>query len=422
MKKVLVIIVIAAVCGFGGWYFFLRSSAVAESGYNFVELARGDLESTISASGTLSPVTTVEIGTQVSGTIDSVFVDYNDQVQKGQVLAVLDTILLRASVLDAEAGVEKAEAQLEQAQANYERFQPIFGKGLISEAEFLPYEIAVKTQKATLKSAKASQVRAEQNLGYAVITSPISGTVIKREVETGQTVAASLSTPTLFIIAEDMARMEILAEVDESDIGLIKTGQAVRFDVQTYSDKLFEGTVTQVRLQPTTISNVVTYTVVVDAANDDYLLLPGMTATVDFIIEDISAALLVPNSALRFRPSEEQLEDFRQRRQAERADRPDSLRENRRPPEGMMGMGGGRNMNRSDMGQLWYLDDDGNLAMGMFKKGMTDGSNTVIDRSRNLTEGMQVIGGIGLTGTTSKSSGSGNSALSGGPPRRGPGF
>jgi len=378
--------------------------------YQFSEIIRGNLESTISCSGTLSPVTAVEIGTQVSGTIAKVYVDYNDQVRKGQLLAVLDTVLLKASVLDAQAGVEKAEAQLQDAQVNYQRNQKLFEKGLISEAEFQPFQINLKTQQANLKSAQAALQRAEQNLKYAVIRSPINGTVIERNVEAGQTVAASLSTPTLFKIAEDLSKMEILVEVDESDIGLIKDGQSVRFDVQAYSDKIFAGTVRQIRLQPTTVSNVVNYTVVVDADNHENLLLPGMTATVDFIIEQKQDVLLVPNSALRFQPSDEQLTEIREKRQRGFEALPDSIKGQRRKQMGKPANGVSNGARSDDRKQVWYLDEHGQLAMEPVRIGMTDGSKSEIMMSRHLEDGMQVINGTSQN-NKQNNSGSANKAL-----------
>lgn len=216
---------------FIGAIFFNSVKSNEKTQYQFAQIARGDLESTISSSGTLSPVTTVEVGTQVSGTISKIYADFNDQVKKGRLLAVLDTALLKASLQDVGANLDKARAQLEQAQADYNRNKNLFEENLISDADFLPFQINLKLQQAAVKSADAALQRAERNLKYAYIYSPINGTVIQRNVEEGQTVAASLAAPTLFEIAEDLSKMEILAEVDESDIGLIKVGQPVRFDV-----------------------------------------------------------------------------------------------------------------------------------------------------------------------------------------------
>ncbi len=382
----------------------------ADVSYRSTEVTRGNLESTISSSGTLSPVTTVEVGTQVSGTIAHIYADFNDQVKQGQLLAVLDTVLLKAQVLDAQANLEKTEAQLEEAQNDYNRNKPLFDKGMISEAEFIPFSTALKTQKANIKSSKASLERAERNMKYAVIRAPISGTITLRNVEAGQTVAASFSTPTLFKIAEDLSQMEILADVDEGDIGQIKDGQSVRFTVQAYPEKTFTGIVKQIRLEPKTESNVVTYTVVVQAANPEKILLPGMTATIDFITSEKHDVLLIPNAALRFQPDEKTIAAFRERRQKESAALPDSVKEKRRAFMANRGSGGGQSHGNGtsgfqrpkDVGQVWYLDQNGKLAMDMVRTGMTDGTHTEIVRSRNLQEGIKVITGL-ETGSTTKS-------------------
>jgi len=387
--------------------------------YQFGEITKGDLESTISSNGTLSPVTTVEVGTQVSGTIARIYVDFNDYVKKGELLAVLDTVLLKAAVLDAEANLDKSEALLGEAQVNFERNKPLFEQNLISEAEFVPYQTNLKTQKANLMAANASMLRAQLNLKYALIRSPISGTVIGRSVEEGQTVAASFSTPTLFVIAEDLSRMEILAEVDEADIGQIKQGQSARFDVQAYADKTFTAEVKQIRLKPTTVSNVVTYTVVLEAANSENLLLPGMTATIDFIVAEKNDVLLVPNTALRFTPPEEELTRFRERRRKELESMPDSLKERRQGfmQNRMGGQGGppGNGKMPSDLKQIWYLDENGNLSMEMVKVGATNGTLTEIVRGRNVTEGMKVITGADTEGDSKKSSSSTSTRGSFGP-------
>jgi HlyD family secretion protein len=369
--------------------------------YVFDKIKRGNLINTVSSTGTINAVSTVEVGTQVSGIIDKIYVDFNDQVHKGQLMAVLDTVLLKTTLMDAQANMEKAKAQLEEAQADYDRNLPLFQKKLISEAEFLPIQIQLKTQKANLISAQASLERAQRNLRYAFIHSPINGTVIQRNVEEGQTVAASLQAPVLFVIAEDLSKMEIHAQVDESDIGMIKEGQKVTFTVQAYPDKTFNGVVRQIRLQPTTVQNVVNYTVIIDAANNDNLLLPGMTATIDFIVEERQDVLLVPNTALRFQPSQEAMQNYYSREQKRFEAMPDSLKNK-------MNFGGnfqrGQNAGNSsgqrpkDIGRVWYLDNNHNLAMARFKTGATDGKETEILKSRDLKDGMEVIVGMKQNG------------------------
>ncbi|TFH62091.1 MAG: efflux RND transporter periplasmic adaptor subunit [Candidatus Zixiibacteriota bacterium] len=389
----LILIAVAA------YLIFHKSFAATSSGYEFATVSRGDIENTVSATGTLAPITSVDIGTQVSGTIDSVYVDFNDRVREGQVLAVLDTTLLRSSVLDAEASLERVQAQLLQAQVQNEWSKRLFDSSLVSDAEFLPYQVALKTQQASIKSAQVALDRTHRNLQYAVIRSPISGVVINKGVEAGQTVAASLSTPTLFSIAEDLSNMEILADVDESDIGQIKVGQAVQFEVAAYMNKEFSGAVSQVRLQPRTVSNVVTYTVVVQAKNEEGLLLPGMTATLTFTTEKHADALLIPSKAMRFQPSEKEVAAFWERRQKQMGNVPDSARGMGRGPSGMrQGMGGdpqghGGGSPRS-MTMVWYLDSLGQLSAAPIRTGMTDKTNTEVVGSRVLTEGMKIIVGV----------------------------
>lgn len=390
MKRLLIYAGVIVALVVGAYLLIYGLPGSSPVNYTFATVTRGDVETTVSATGTLSPVTTIEVGTQVSGTIDSIFVDFNDTVKAGQILVVLDTLLLKASVVDAEASVEKADAQVAQAQADYDRNKALFEKKLISESEWLPFAINLKSQQATRKSAEASLDRARRNLDYAVIRSPIDGIVIGRSVEAGQTVAASLSTPTLFTIAQDLASMEILADVDESDIGEIKVGQDVRFEVASYIDKEFTGTVTQIRLQPQTISNVVTYTVVVEAPNTDNLLLPGMTATVDFITERRTDVLMVPSKALRFRPTEDQLAAVRERQQATRPESTDSTR----ATSARRAFAGARSAQPPEnAGMVWFLDSLGRIAPAPVQTGMTDGSNIEIVRSPVLTEGMQIIAG-----------------------------
>ncbi len=301
-KRGTIVIVVLSIMVFSWWAFAHQEQPEPKKVFQFAQVSQGTFEIIVSSTGTLAAVETVEIGTQVSGTIDKLMVDYNDTVKKGQVLAVLDQSLFNASVENVRAGVLKAQAELQQAEAEYKRNKPLHEKGYISEQEFLPIRTEVDTQKASLLSAKAGLRQAQINLEHTVISSPIDGTVIDRSIDAGQTVAASLSTPTLFLIAKDLSHMQIETNVDETDIGQIRKGQAVRFTVQSYLDQTFTGSVRQIRLQPETVDNVVTYTVIVEAENESGLLLPGMTATVDFVVHDVEKTLLVPVAALHFNP------------------------------------------------------------------------------------------------------------------------
>jgi len=331
--------------------------------YLFAAVTQGSLETIVSSTGTLAALETVEIGTQVSGAIARIEADYNDHVRKGQVLAVLDQALFSAQVKEAEANVTKARATLAQAEDEYRRNRPLFEKGFLSAQEFLPVSTGVDTARAALAAAEASLARAQTNLAYTVIRSPIDGTVIKRSIEAGQTVAASLNTPTLFLIARDLTSMQIEADVDESDIGQIRDGQAVRFTVQSYPEKTFHGKVSQIRLQPRTISNVVNYTVLIDAINDEGLLLPGMTATIDFVIKRVEKALLVPNAALRFQP-----------------------------PEGTgAALDGG--VENEDSGRVFIVGAGGALQALAVNKGETDGNRTTVS-GEGLREGLEVVSGL----------------------------
>jgi HlyD family secretion protein len=421
MKKIIIIAAAVIVIGFGALYLRRANGSGENPLYEFAEVTRGDIENIVTCTGTLSAVGTVEIGTQVSGTVARVFVDFNDEVRAGTILAVLDTTLLKASVMDVQAGLLSAAAQYEQALAEYDQSLPLTEKGYLSEKEFLPIEYAVKMRAAQVKSSEAMLERARANLGYAVIRSPIDGTVIQRAVETGQTVAASFSTPTLFVIAANLSEMEIHAAVDEGDIGQIETGQEVRFTVQAHPDEAFKGIVRQIRLQPETIQNVVNYTVVVDAPNEAGLLLPGMTATVDFIVEQRVDVLLVPNSALRIAPTEEMMLAAREQMEERRGARPGPVGEagghgaagsqGQTVNPGMMPLspfGGetGRKM-------VWHMDDAGNIGLEPVRVGATDGKYTEIVSARSIEEGTRII--KSLTPSAQSEAGSGSSRSSGRP-------
>lgn len=276
--------------------------------YRFARVEKADVQSTVAATGSLSAVRTVQVGTQVSGQVSAIYVDFNDLVREGQLLARIDPTLLQQSVREAEASLARGKAEAERARREYDRGEKLAEGQVITDAELSDLIYNLQVAQANLRSAEIALERASRNLDYTEIHAPIDGIVVERNVDVGQTVAASLAAPQLFLIAQDLSEMQILAAVDESDIGLIHQGQEVEFTVQAYPDETFGGTVEQVRLQSTTNENVVTYTVVVSVENPDGRLLPGMTATVDFVIGSTSDAFVVPNAALRFRPTEQMLE------------------------------------------------------------------------------------------------------------------
>ncbi|MCU0291475.1 MAG: efflux RND transporter periplasmic adaptor subunit [Thermoanaerobaculaceae bacterium] len=418
VKKWIVLAVVVLLLGAGAYGFLSRKSADGTS-YRFVTVEKGDLESVVSATGALSAVKTVQVGTQISGLISKLNVDFNDKVVAGQVIAQLDTTLLETSIHDAEATLERNQAQLRQAERDFERIKTLHQQGISADADFNTAQYNLDVARASVKSANASLERARQNLAYATITAPVSGTVVERDVDVGQTVAASLSAPKLFLIANDLSEMQILASVDESDIGQIREGQSVRFTVKAYQDRKFTGTVKQVRLQSTVEQNVVNYTVVVAVSNPDGKLLPGMTATVEFVVASARDVLKVANAALRFRPSDAVVAEVRARLQKEREARMQAGEGGASGHQGMPGgeagpggpgMGSPGNTNGRPVSSasgarpangngkpreltlLYHLDTDGKITGAPVRTGITDGQYTEV-RGRALEAGLQVIAG-----------------------------
>jgi HlyD family secretion protein len=271
--------------------------------YLFSKIDRGDILVAISATGTLNAVTTVQVGTQVSGTLAKLYADFNSQVKQGQLLAQLDPTFLKASLSEQKANLDKATAQLNEAKRNFNRATELFSKQMISQVDLDAATTSLETAQASLHQAEAARDRAEVNLQYATILAPISGVVISRNVDVGQTVAASLSAPTLFTIANDLSKMQVTASVDEADIGQVKTGQRVTFRVDSYAERQFEGAVSQIRLSPVVSQNVVTYNVIIDVENPDQKLMPGMTATCSIEVASAKNVLRVPLAAFRFTPA-----------------------------------------------------------------------------------------------------------------------
>ena len=299
---------LAALIAFAGTM-LVSCSKDAKVTYTMATVEKHDLSTSITATGTIEPVTQVEVGTQVSGIIDKIYVDYNSEVHKGQVIAELDKTNLLSELASAKSNLANYQSNLNYQTSNFNRYKQLFEKGLVSANDYenarLSYEQA--TQQVAMQ--RMSVQKAQTNLGYATITSPIDGIVLSREVEEGQTVASAMTTPTLFIIAQDLTNMRVIANIDEADIGGVKEGQRVSFTVDTYPDDTFEGAVTQVRQQATTESNVVTYEVVISAPNESLKLKPGLTANVTIFTMEMHDILSVPSKALRFAPNELLLQD-----------------------------------------------------------------------------------------------------------------
>lgn len=294
------VFIAAAGAGAGVYWQFYKD---APQQYRSQTVVTGDISQTVSANGTINPVTLVNVGTQVSGTVKKLYVDFNSKVEKGEILLELDDALLSAQQKQSAASVQNAEALLELAAANETRARDLFLQEYVSRQELDSAVQARKSAEAQLKLALATVERDRANLAYSVIRSPVSGMVVDRAVDVGQTVAASLQTPTLFKIAQDLSKMQIDSNFAEADIGGIRVGQAVRFTVDAFPGRNFQGEVKLIRLNPTTVSNVVTYDVVINVDNPEQILLPGMTAYVSIAVAERKNVLLVPNAALRFKPA-----------------------------------------------------------------------------------------------------------------------
>lgn len=304
ISKIWIAVVVIVIVAVAAW---AMSGGKKEEDINFKEekVALKTLQNSVTATGTIEAVTSVTVGTQVSGIVNKLYVDYNSQVKKGQVIAELDKTNLLSELNTAKANLASAQSSLNYQAANMERYKTLYKKGLVSADEYENALLTYRQAKEQVASSKENVQRAQTNLGYATITSPIDGTVISKSVEEGQTVAASFNTPELFTIAKDLTNMQVVANVDEADIGNVKEGDRVTFTVDAYPDDTFEGTVKQVRLEATTTNNVVTYEVVISAPNTDLKLKPGLTANVTIHTQERSGVLAVANKALRFTPTKE---------------------------------------------------------------------------------------------------------------------
>lgn len=294
----------------GAWaihHFLFSKKPEQKNTYEFAVVEHGDIANSVTATGTIEPVTSVEVGTQVSGIVSKIYVDYNSVVKAGQVIAELDRTNLMSELSSQESNLKSMQSDLEYQRTHHERFKNLYDQGLISANEYEQAHLSyVKAQQAVAQQQQYVK-RALTNLGYATITSPIDGVVLSKEVEEGQTVAASFNTPTLFKIAQDLTDMRVIAKVDEADIGEVREGQRVSFTVDAFPNDVFQGSVTQVRQEATTESNVVTYEVVIGAPNEDLKLKPGLTANIVIYTMEVPDVTIVPSRALRFQPTADKL-------------------------------------------------------------------------------------------------------------------
>ena len=328
------------------------------------------VENTVTATGTIEPVETVEVGTQVSGKVEKIYVDFNDVVKKGELLAELDKLTLNQSVSRAKASLTSAESQLNYAKLTYERTKQLYESNAATLAAYQEAQNTYTQAQMSKKNAQASYDQALVDLSYAEIYSPIDGVVLDRAVEVGQTVAASFSTPTLFTLANDLTKMQVEAAVDEADIGQVEVGQRVTFTVDAYTYENFEGTVNQIRMKATTTSNVVKYTVIISAPNPDLKLFPGMTANVTIVTEE-ATGLAIPAEALNFTPDEQVLKNLRKPERPAEGQRPMA------PPEGEMPQMDDTQMSQP---QMVWIQKDGNLMPRPVKVGMSDVAYYIIEQ------------------------------------------
>jgi HlyD family secretion protein len=383
-----------------------RADASSTPQYRLGNVERGNIRATVSATGTLGAVRTVEVGTQVSGQISAIYVDFNDHVKKGQLIARIDPTLQQQAVQDALAGVARAQAPLTQAKLEYERNTKLHDQKIVTDVEYNAAVSNYAVAKANYTSADISLQKARQNLSYTNIYSPIDGVVVERAMDVGQTVAASLSAPKLFVIANDLSQMQIMANVDESDIGLITPDQTVNFTVQSFKDRQFTGSVKQVRLNSTTVNNVVSYTAIISVQNTDGKLLPGMTATTKFVTGSADSVLTAPTAALRFTPPAGTVTAAPDTGAAATAAR--KARATRFAGAASDGANGGVPRPKgagagATRGTIWTVDAKGTLQKHVVKTGLTDGSRTQIE-SRDLAAGAVIVLGTSQPGAASPAS------------------
>lgn len=366
---------------FFAWW-LLHGKAAPESRYVTASPERGSLTQTVAANGTLNPVKLVNVGSQVSGIVKKLYVDFNDRVSAGQVLLELDPALMEAQLAQSTANVANAEAQLELAIANEARVRGLFAQEYVTRQELDQSVQALKSARAQLALTQAQLARDRTNLSNTVIRSPVSGVVVSRVVDTGQTVAASLQAPTLFTIAQDLSKMQIDTSYAEADVGAIHVGQSASFRVDAFPNRIFKGTVHQVRINPTTQQNVVTYDVVVSVDNADLKLMPGMTAYVNITVAQRQDVLMLPNTALRFRPADAAKAGKTQ------VDKSAKASAEIKPGEGKAGAGRSK-PDGAAMGTV-YLLENGQLRSLRVTVGITDNRYTEIT-SDELQEGMNVV-------------------------------
>jgi HlyD family secretion protein len=390
MNKVTKIIIVVMLSGLavGAYYTYKNSATIPlDQRYRLQEITQGDVAQSVSANGTLNPVTLISVGTQVSGRVSKLYVDFNDHVEKGQILLELDDALFASQIAQSQGNVRNVQALVELAQANEARMRTLFAQEYVSKQELDQSVQALKSARAQLDTARGQLLRDQTNQSYSVIRSPVSGVVVDRVVDVGQTVAASFQTPTLIKIAQDLSKMQIDSSFAEADIGNIKVGQTAKFSVDAFPNRSFEGVVKQLRLNPTVTSNVVTYNVVVSVDNPEQILLPGMTAYVNIMVAKHDNVLLVPNAALRFKPKlDENQTDKTTATRSQNSGRKKSTKDD------------------TSSGKL-YLIKDGKLTPIPVNVGISDGRVTEVSSAELQVNDKVIVGENQASDATSSSSG-----------------
>lgn len=397
IKKKRFIIIFMLVVLAGGAFLFLQFKA-GETEYiiSTTTVEKASISNTITATGTLEATNTVVVGTQVSGVIEKLHVDFNSKVKKGQLIAELDKSTLLSSLQNAEADLEKTQASFEYHESLLERNKLLYEQDLLAKSDYDLILYNYKTSKAEVKSAQANLTKAERNLSYASIFSPIDGVVLNRAVEEGQTVAASMNTPELYTITNDLSTMEVEANIDEADIGQLEEGQRVEFTVDAFPDLTFNGDVTEIRLQPNESSNVITYTAIITVSNPDLKLKPGMTASITVYVEESDDVLVIPSKATRFTPDRALLEGYMQSLALEKPDdnQEEGDMENRRP-----GPPGGRQQELDESQKRVWVKRGDNIRPVVIEVGIDDGTN--LEVISGLEEGDLLITALEAESNTS---------------------
>jgi len=388
--KTYIIAAVVIIIGTGAYY-YLNNNTSKKIEWRTTKAEKGDINILVNTTGTLQADTTVDVGTQVSGIIAKLYVDFNSKVKKGQLIALIDTTTLAAQVDNAKASLKSSEAQLRLAEENFKRTTQLYNKQLVAKSTYDQDKVNLEVARSNVEVDKARVKSAQLNLDHATIYAPISGVVINKNVNVGQTVAASFNTPTLFTIANDLSKMQVQADIDEADIGQVKVDQPVDFTVDAFPDDTFKGKVKQIRLNPTTTNNVVTYTVIIDVSNPNLKLMPGMTANISIRTAEADNIIKIPSMALQFKPPANYLKNLHKNRPGTSGTPNTNTQRSKRQPSRMpesTGLQGQKILQPGDKTVIWIKNGQ-QIKPVRVTVGLSDGSNTAV--SGNINAGDDVV-------------------------------